>query len=35
MGKGFGGQQKGHLGYVLILLPEVKAYAADFSRLTR
>ena len=35
MGKGFGGPQKGHLGYVLILLPEVKAYAADFSRLTR
>ncbi len=31
MAKGFGVQQKGHLGYVLILLQDVKAYAADFS----
>ena len=31
MAKGFGSPQQGHLGYILVLLPEVKAYAADFS----
>ena len=31
MPKGFGSSQKGHLGYVLLLLPEVKAYATDFA----
>ena len=31
MGKGFGSPRQGHLGYVLLLIPEVKAYAADFS----
>jgi hypothetical protein len=31
MAKGFGGPRQGHLGYVLLLLPELKAYAADYS----
>ena len=31
MGKGFGSPRQGQLGYVLLLIPEVKAYAADFS----
>lgn len=31
MAKGFGSPRQGHLGYVLLLLPTVKAYAADFS----
>ena len=31
MGKGFGGPRQGQLGYVLLLIPEAKAYAADFS----
>jgi hypothetical protein len=31
MAKGFGSTRQGHLGYILLLLPEVKAYAADFS----
>jgi len=31
MGKGFGSPQNGQLGYVLLLRPEAKAYAADFS----
>ena len=31
MPKGFGSPRKGDLGYVLLLLPEVKAKAADFS----
>lgn len=28
MAKGFGSQKKGHLGYVLLLSPEMKAYAS-------
>jgi hypothetical protein len=28
MAKGFGSPQKGHLGYVLLLLPEMKTYAS-------
>lgn len=31
MGKGFGSPRNGQLGYVLLLMPEAKAYAADFS----
>jgi hypothetical protein len=31
MGKGFGSPRQGQLGYVLLLVPEAKAYAADFS----
>lgn len=31
MGKGFGSPRQGQLGYVLLLIPEAKAYAADFS----
>jgi hypothetical protein len=31
MAKGFGSPREGHLGYVLLLIPEAKAYAADFS----
>ena len=31
MAKGFGNPRQGHLGYILLLLPEVKAYAADYS----
>jgi len=31
MSKGFGSPRQGHLGYVLLLIPEAKAYAADFS----
>ncbi len=31
MAKGFGSPRQGHLGYVLLLLPDAKAYAADFS----
>ena len=31
MGKGFGGPRQGQSGYVLLLIPEAKAYAADFS----
>ena len=31
MAKGFGSSRQGELGYVLMLLPKVKAYAADFA----
>jgi hypothetical protein len=31
MGKGFDSPRQGQLGYVLLLIPEAKAYAADFS----
>lgn len=31
MAKGFGSPRDGHLGYVLLLIPEARAYAADFS----
>ena len=31
MAKGFGNPKQGDLGYVLLLLPKVKGYAADFS----
>ena len=31
MGKGFGSPQQEHLGYILLLIPEAKVYAADFS----
>jgi hypothetical protein len=31
MAKGFGSPRQGHLGYVLLLIPEAKAYAANFS----
>ena len=31
MAKGFGNPKQGDLGYVLLLLPRLKGYAADFS----
>jgi hypothetical protein len=31
MAKGFGAKQDEQLGYILVLLPEVHAYAAKFS----
>ena len=31
MAKGFGNPKQGDLGYVLLLLPKFKGYAADFS----
>lgn len=31
MAKGFGGQHKGHLGYVLVLSPDAERYAADVN----
>ena len=31
MAKGFGSPRQGQLGYVLLLIPEAKAYAANFS----